>query len=165
MDTVRRYQREKAAEPVKKAIHECIKNGILAEYLKRKGSEVVNMLIAEYDYEMDIRVKQEEAREEGRQEGELKGRQEGELKGRREGELKGKREALISAFRKMWRKEKSASEIADTLDESLEFVEEVLAVFRSHPEWDEEKIAEEITWAADVKGTAAADPDFSGSGE
>lgn len=49
-------------------IEECIQNGILAEYLKRKGSEVRNMLIAEYDYETDIRVKQEEARLEGIQE-------------------------------------------------------------------------------------------------
>lgn len=53
-----------------------IDNNILAEYLKRKGSEVRNMLVAEYNYEKDIAVKQEEAREEGRE----KGREEGELK-------------------------------------------------------------------------------------
>ncbi len=44
-------------------------HGILAEYLKRKGSEVENMLIAEYSYEDDIQVKQEEARKEGQREG------------------------------------------------------------------------------------------------
>ncbi|EKC49417.1 hypothetical protein OBE_14649, partial [human gut metagenome] len=32
----------------------------------RKGSEVVNMLLDEYDYETDIEVQREEAREEGR---------------------------------------------------------------------------------------------------
>ena len=37
--------------------------------LKRKGREVRNMLIGEYSYEDDIRVKQSEAWEEGRQEG------------------------------------------------------------------------------------------------
>ena len=42
---------------------------ILVDYLERRGSEVVNMLTAEYDYDMDIMVKKEEAREEGRQEG------------------------------------------------------------------------------------------------
>ena len=36
----------------------------MADYLKRKGSEVINMLIAEYDYEEDIRANREEAREE-----------------------------------------------------------------------------------------------------
>lgn len=56
IDTVRKY--EKKEDGMKKAIEECIQNGILAEYLKRKGSEVRNMLIAEYDYETDIRVKQ-----------------------------------------------------------------------------------------------------------
>lgn len=66
IDTVRKY--EKKEDGMKKAIEECIQNGILAEYLKRKGSEVRNMLIAEYDYETDIRVKQEEARLEGIQE-------------------------------------------------------------------------------------------------
>lgn len=58
---------------IKKAIRECIDRGILADYLKRKGSEVENMLIAEYSYEEDIQVKQQEAEQQGR----TKGRQEG----------------------------------------------------------------------------------------
>ena len=66
IDMVRKYEKEENG--MKKAIEECIQNGILAEYLKRKGSEVRNMLIAEYDYETDIRVKQEEAKLEGIQE-------------------------------------------------------------------------------------------------
>ena len=60
---VRKYSEEESA--IKKAIKECIEKGILADYLKRKGSEVENMLIAEYSYEEDIQVKQEEARQEG----------------------------------------------------------------------------------------------------
>ena len=59
-------------DPIKKAIEECIQKGILAEYLQRKGSEVRDMLIAEYSYEEDIRVKQDEARQEGLEQGELK---------------------------------------------------------------------------------------------
>ena len=53
----------------KKAIEECIEKGILADYLKRKGSEVVNMLIAEYDYDLDIEVQREEAYESGLEDG------------------------------------------------------------------------------------------------
>ena len=64
-------------DPIKRAIEECIDRGILAEYLKRKGSEVRNMLIAEYSYEEDIKVKQEEARQEGIWQGRREGRQEG----------------------------------------------------------------------------------------
>ena len=63
ISTVRKYSYEESA--IKKAIKECIEKGILADYLKRKGSEVENMLIAEYSYEEDIQVKQEEARQEG----------------------------------------------------------------------------------------------------
>ncbi len=63
ISTVRKYSEEERA--IKKAIKECIEKGILADYLKRKGSEVENMLIAEYSYEEDMQVKQEEARQEG----------------------------------------------------------------------------------------------------
>lgn len=63
ISTVRKYSEEEGA--IKKAIKECIEKGILADYLKRKGSEVENMLIAEYSYEEDMQVKQEEARQEG----------------------------------------------------------------------------------------------------
>ena len=50
------------------------KKGILADYLKRKGSEVVNMLTAEYDYETDIEVQRGEAYDEGKLEGKLEER-------------------------------------------------------------------------------------------
>lgn len=63
VETVRAYRNEEDA--IKKAIEECIGKGILAEYLIRKGSEVRNMLVAEYSYEEDLAVKQEEARQEG----------------------------------------------------------------------------------------------------
>ena len=53
-----------------------MKRGILSDYLSKKGSEVVNMLIAEYDYDMDIKVQREEAFEEG----ELQGRKEETVK-------------------------------------------------------------------------------------
>ncbi len=53
-------------EPYKLAIRECIKKGVLAEYLSRKGSEVENMFAAEYDYNMDIQVQRQEAEEIGR---------------------------------------------------------------------------------------------------
>ena len=43
------------------AVKICIEKGILREYLQRKSREVVNMLIAEYDYDTDIAVQREEA--------------------------------------------------------------------------------------------------------
>ena len=79
VETIRKYKKEKDA--IKRAIYECIEKGILSEYLKRKGSEVRNMLMAEYSYEKDIQIKQEEARLEGEKRGEERGEQRGEKKG------------------------------------------------------------------------------------
>ena len=67
ISTVRKYSEEERA--IKKAIKECIEKGILADYLKRKGSEVENMLIAEYSYEEDMQVKLQEGIWQGRREG------------------------------------------------------------------------------------------------
>lgn len=48
-----------------KALREAISKGILVDYLTRKGTAVINMLTNEYEYEVDIQTKTEEAREEG----------------------------------------------------------------------------------------------------
>ncbi|EMB20007.1 Rpn family recombination-promoting nuclease/putative transposase [Treponema denticola] len=47
----------------KNAIKECMQNNILKEYLQRKSREVMNMLMAEYDYDTDIAVQRAEERE------------------------------------------------------------------------------------------------------
>lgn len=55
----------------KNAIETAIKSNILKDYLKRNSTEAINMLIAEYDYETDMRVKCREAKEEGFEEAKL----------------------------------------------------------------------------------------------
>ena len=77
MEIVFRHQAELKAQPTneemqscyEKAITEAISKGILADYLTRKGTEVRNMFVGEYDYDLDMQVKAEEAREEGLAEG------------------------------------------------------------------------------------------------
>ena len=93
VDTVRKYSKEEAA--IRKAINECIERGILADYLRRKGSEVTNMLIAEYSYEEDMQVKQEEALRIGEKRGERRG----ERRGKRKGEKRGKKEGILLSGR------------------------------------------------------------------
>ena len=61
-----------------KAIEEAISKNILADYLTRNGTEVRNMLQAEYDYDLDMKVKTQEAREEARAEGLAEGIEEGQ---------------------------------------------------------------------------------------
>ncbi|MBR7064296.1 MAG: hypothetical protein IKI31_04035 [Treponema sp.] len=67
-----------------RAINYCIKNDILADYLKRNTTEVHNMLFGEYDRETDIRVQCAEAREIALAEGISVGRAEGISVGRAE---------------------------------------------------------------------------------
>ena len=66
IDTVQELQGAGDPDSIKHAIEKCIEQGILADYLKKRGSEVVNMLIGKYDYDTDIRVQREEAQERGR---------------------------------------------------------------------------------------------------
>ena len=56
IETVRKYDGD-----VETAIKECINQGVLSDYLKHNGSEVVNMLFEEYDAEkaMEIRAQEE----------------------------------------------------------------------------------------------------------
>lgn len=65
VDIVRKHQKSGEEHAFQNAVAECIEQGILADYLRKKGSEAVNMLKAEYDYDMDIKVQREEAKEEG----------------------------------------------------------------------------------------------------
>lgn len=63
VEAVRRHIRLDAENGFKNAIKECIRNDILRDYLERKSREVMNMLVAEYDYDTDIAVQREEERE------------------------------------------------------------------------------------------------------
>ena len=77
IEAVRRHTKLDSENGFKNAIQECIQNDILREYLQRKSREVMNMLIAEYDYDVDIAVQREEEREIALQEGIAQGKQEG----------------------------------------------------------------------------------------
>ena len=63
VETVRRHIKLDTDNGFKNAIKECIQNDILRDYLERKSREVMNMLIAEYDYDTDIAVQREEERQ------------------------------------------------------------------------------------------------------
>ena len=50
---------------MEKAIDECIKKGILAEFLRKNRAEVLRVSIFEYDEEEHMRQEREESRQEG----------------------------------------------------------------------------------------------------
>ena len=118
MEIVQNYQISGEEEPYKKAIKECIEKGILADYLMRKGSEVVNMLLDEYDYETDIEVQREEAREEGRKLGREEER-------RKQGTL----QKTCALIQKKLEKGKTISEIADDLEDTEENIVHLIKEF------------------------------------
>ena len=93
VETVRKWKEIDPQNGFEKAVEECIENNILREYLKRKTKEVINMLLAEYDYETDIAVQRAEEREiafaEGISQGISQGRSEGLVQGRSEGLAQG----------------------------------------------------------------------------
>ncbi len=77
VEEVRKQTQLDSENGFRNAIKECIQNDILREYLQRKSKEVMNMLIAEYDYDVDIAVQREEALQEGEAKGFSEGISEG----------------------------------------------------------------------------------------
>ena len=66
-------------EAVEQAITECIREGILAEFLKKNRAEAKSVSIYEYDMEKHMRMERAEAREEGKREGIKEGMEKGLL--------------------------------------------------------------------------------------
>ena len=64
------------SEALTKSVKHCLENNILKDFLTLHGSEVVNMLLTEWNWDDAKRVWKEEAREEGREEGIEKGKKE-----------------------------------------------------------------------------------------
>ena len=96
VETVRKWKEIDLQNGFEKAVEECISNNILREYLKRKTKEVLNMLLAEYDYETDIAVQRAEEREIAFAEGIERGIEQGIEQGFSDGVIK-----TALAFKKM----------------------------------------------------------------
>ena len=106
VEILRKHQQTDSSDAYKNAIEECMKAGILADYLKKKGSEVVNMLIAEYDYDLNVEVQREEAYAAGREEGQ--------------------KEKLQEQVNRKLEKGKSVDTIAEELEESREEISRII---------------------------------------
>ena len=114
-EILRSHQADGDSDVFRHTVEECIQSGILADYLKKKGSEVINMLIAEYDYDMDIEVQREEAYAEG------------VAKGLSDGMEKGRSGKLMEQIKKKLSKGKNPAEIAEALEEPVERIQEIIA--------------------------------------
>jgi flagellar biosynthesis/type III secretory pathway protein FliH len=116
-------------ESVKAAIKQCIERNILRTFLETNSSEVMNMLITEWDLDEAIAVNREEAWAEGREEGYEEGRGEGYEEGRGEGYEEGRgegreeglemgREESEKRIIELWKSGKSLEEVIKTFGSS-----------------------------------------------
>ncbi|MCD8324749.1 MAG: hypothetical protein LUC32_07380, partial [Clostridiales bacterium] len=112
---IRHYNQEMPlASAVETAVNECIRDDILADFLKKNRSEVIRVGIFEYDEEKHMQQVRAEGREEGRQEG------------REEGLAQGADLKLIALIQCKLSKHQSVEQIAEALEESPEYIQELI---------------------------------------
>jgi hypothetical protein len=123
VEIVRGYEAQSLSreEAIEKAVYNCARDGIMETYLNVRGSEVMNMLITEFDVEEYYKV----GREEGREEGLEKGREEGLEKGREEGLEKGAANARLEYAKRMREDGVDAALIRKYTDLSTEEIEKL----------------------------------------
>ena len=104
VERVRKYRAVMPIEQaVEKAVTECIRENILADFLKKQRAEVVAMSILEYNEEEEIKkIRASERRggyddgwNAGRIEGEAAGKIAGRIEGEAVGKIAGKKEVLL----------------------------------------------------------------------
>ena len=94
-ERAREHRKEMELEDaIRTTIDECIRDGILKDFLLKNKAEVYHMCLYEFDVELHERVLREEEREEGRIEGRREGRREGRSEGIREGRIEGRSEGI-----------------------------------------------------------------------
>ena len=112
---VRKYAKYMELEAaVKKAVDECIQNGILKEFLQRNKAEVIAVSIFEYDKEEEERKLRKAEFEAGEQRGIEKGIQ------------KGRQEERLKIVQSLVEKGMPVAEIADILKVSEKDVGEMI---------------------------------------
>ena len=78
---VKEYRAKYGKEGYDKAIRYCIKHGILKNFITENAKEIESMLVAEYDYDLDMQVQREESYNAGILVGIQRGEARGEARG------------------------------------------------------------------------------------
>lgn len=122
---VRKYAAEPdiaLEEAVERAVEECMKEGILEEFLTRNKAEVIKMSIYEYDKEFEEKKLRKAEYEAGRKDGIEIGRKDGIQTGIKVGE-----ENVLKRFiEKRIRKGMTLEEIAEDLDEDVMVIQKLI---------------------------------------
>ena len=120
-ERAREHRKEMELEDaIQTTIDECIRDGILKNFLLKNKAEVYHMCLYEFDVELHERVLREEEREEGR----LEGIREGRLAGQQEGMQNGKK--FAKQVFKAFMSGKTPETIAEELNVPLEEVKNLV---------------------------------------
>ena len=112
-------------DAVECAVTECIREGILEDFLRENRAEVVSMSIFEFDEEKEIKLIREDEYDYGFENGYEEGR----------------RRYLTESICKKLRKGKTLETIAEELEEEISIVEKIYDIVRKFaPEYDVEEI-------------------------
>ncbi len=126
VDRVQRYAAQKLplGEAVERAVQECIREGILAEFLLKNRAEAIEMSIFEYDEEKELALLRKAEREVGREEGLDR--------------------ALVELICRKLRKGKPVEQIADDLETELPEIQSICDAAASFaPEYDTDSVYQE----------------------
>lgn len=118
-------QEKNLDKALKQTIEDCEKEGIMVDFVRKHGSEAVNMLFTQWNLEDALEVRYEEGLEDGTE--------------------KGKILNLIQLVHKKVQKGKMVEQIADEVEESSDLVEKICkAIVDCGTETDAEKIYERL---------------------
>ena len=116
-------------EAVECAVEECIKEGILAEFLIQNRAEVISMSIFEYNKDEEEKKLRKAEFETGREAGIEEGRMAGIKEGRMAGIEEGRSELLKQLIQRKLSKGKSIDEIAEELEESVTVIQNLIGEY------------------------------------
>ena len=114
------------------AVQECIRDGILQDFLIKHRSEVVGMLLEEFD--MDEYIKME------RRDSYADGHEDGLAMGLAEGLAEGKRLEQLHIIHNMFQENIPAQSCAKLLNKDTAFIDKVYSLCQAHPDWSDEDL-------------------------
>ena len=132
---VRRYKTELGSldEAVNRAVDECIRNGVLADFLKRNRAEVVMMSIFEYNQEEEERKLRAAERQAGYASGVEHGIRQGMERGMAQGIERGTAENLCKLVNNfMYRRKVTLEEACDALGISADDYNQAERLLNGH---------------------------------
>ena len=135
VDRLRKHARTmRIEEAVERAVTECIKEGILSDFLSSQRAEVIAVSIFEYNEEEEMRkIRASEYKS---------GKEEGITQGIARGTALGEAETKISLIRKKSEKGLDMDKIADILELDVSYVKKVLDLLAEDPDKTDRQAAE-----------------------